>query len=402
MTPRDIQIDDFTYPLPEERIAKHPLAERDACLLAVWQPDEPVKDAIFNQLPSLLPSNAVMVRNNTRVINARLKFHKTSGAAIEIFCLEPHAPADYAQNFAATDSCTWICLVGNSKKWKDGSLELNIGDNVLKATRVAAAGNAWIIRFEWTGAVPFSEIISEAGEIPVPPYLNRATEQSDFTDYQTIYANIEGSVAAPTAGLHFTPSVFKSLADRGVELLDVTLHVGAGTFQPVKTRTIGDHPMHSEFIAVESPTVARLHKALEEGRPIIAIGTTSVRTLESLYHIGCMMAEGRWRGEVEQWYPYSENHPRLSAAAALKSIGEWLETHNLTTLIADTRLIIAPGYEFKIVDGIVTNFHQPLSTLLLLVSAFMGAGQQWRGLYDHALAGDYRFLSYGDACLLTR
>lgn len=399
--PKEILIDKYDYPLPAERIAQHPLAQRDACKLLVYKSGGEPEEHIFSELPSLLPADAVLVYNNTRVINARLRFRKDTGALIEVFCLEPAQPADYADNFASTSHCSWTCFVGNSKKWKEGSLsgEVRVGDQIvtLRATRVAPAGNAWIIRFDWDCGVSFAEVIGAAGEIPIPPYLNRSTEESDSRDYQTVYSHINGSVAAPTAGLHFTPSLLEQISARGIERLEVTLHVGAGTFQPVKSDSIGDHPMHSEFIAVDADVIRRLAKAVGD-KKIVAVGTTSVRTLESLYHIGCLISQGRWDGEVPQWYPYDPSHPALTASQALEAIVEYLEKDNLQALIASTRIIIAPGYNYKLVGGMVTNFHQPRSTLLLLVSAFIG-DDRWRPIYDFALAHDFRFLSYGDACL---
>lgn len=402
LSPKDILIDQFDYPLPPERIAQRPLARRDACKLLVWRGGE-ITDRVFSELPALLPDDAVLVCNNTRVINARLRFRKETGALIEIFCLEPHNPADYAQNFASTGQCEWVCLVGNSKKWKEGELLQNISiggqEITLRAERIDQAGNAWVIRFGWNGGFTFSDVIDAAGEIPIPPYLGRATEKSDFADYQTVYSHIEGSVAAPTAGLHFTAAVLDEISSRGIERVEVTLHVGAGTFQPVKSDSIGDHPMHSEFIAVSRAAIDRIAAAVGQGRPVIAVGTTSVRTLESLYHAGCLIAQGKWSGEVPQWYPYEEDHPALSPAEALEALAAWMERNNLATFIADTRIIIAPGYVYRIVGGMVTNFHQPRSTLLLLVSAFTDT-DRWRDIYEHALDGDYRFLSYGDACLI--
>jgi len=345
----------------------------------------------------------MLVYNNTRVINARLRFRKSgTGATIEIFCLEPVEPVDYAVSFASTSSCSWLCFVGNSKRWKEGdlSMPLNVDGKelILKASRTGREGNASIIRFSWDDAsVTFARIIESAGEIPIPPYLNRNTEATDSTDYQTVYSHIDGSVAAPTAGLHFTPEVLAEVDRRGIERRELTLHVGAGTFQPVKSDTIGDHGMHSEFIAVSRSLIRELS---ETSRRVIAVGTTSVRTLESLYHIGCLIGQEKWDGEVPQWYPYSTEHPRLSTKDALANIDSYLAGCGTDTLIASTRIIIAPGYEFKIVDGIITNFHQPRSTLLLLVSAFVGG--DWRAMYDYALAGDYRFLSYGDASLLLQ
>ena len=403
MISKTIQIDSYDYTLPDERIAQHPLSVRDACKLLVHKHAGGIEDHIFNESPDLLPADALLVYNNTRVINARLRFRKQTGAQIEIFCLEPETPADYAECFARTGACEWKCFVGNSKKWKDGLLEAEIdmpgGDvSVLKAERLRGEGNAWIIAFTWTEDYSFAEIIAAAGEIPIPPYLNRKTEDADSKDYQTVYSHINGSVAAPTAGLHFTHELLEKVSDKGIERLEVTLHVGAGTFQPVKSESIGDHPMHSEFIAVEASTIRRLAQEVAEKR-VIAVGTTSVRTLESLYHIGCLMYQNRWDGEVPQWYPYEKEHPNLSATEALGIIADFLERNETSALIASTRIIIAPGYEYRVVKGMVTNFHQPRSTLLLLVSAFIGE-DQWLPLYEHALASDYRFLSYGDACLL--
>lgn len=394
----DIEISDYNYPLPDERIAGHPLEKRDECLLLVRYSDGTIADRRFYELPGLLPDGSVLVYNNTKVINARLRFRKESGGVIEIFCLEPVDPHDYEQSFASVGKCTWKCLVGNSKRWKEGALSMSLtagGKNVtLKAERLEKTGGDSIVEFSWDSADTFSTVIEAAGEIPIPPYLNRNTEQSDLKDYQTVFSRIEGSVAAPTAGLHFTPEVLADIDRRGIERLEVTLHVGAGTFQPVKSRTIGEHPMHSEFICVSRDVIS----GLMAEKKIIAVGTTSVRTLESLYHLGCMVNEGLEPSEVPQWYPYSESHPRLSRKDALGSLLAYLDRMHTDTLVASTRIIIAPGYDFEIVDGIITNFHQPQSTLLLLVSAFTAG--DWRRMYDHALAGDYRFLSYGDAQLL--
>ncbi|MDE7336130.1 MAG: S-adenosylmethionine:tRNA ribosyltransferase-isomerase [Muribaculaceae bacterium] len=393
MNPQSISIEQFNYPLPDERIAKHPLAERDQCKLLLRKADGTIEDHVFAEVPSLLPKGAMLVYNNTRVINARLRFRKESGALIEIFCLEPVRPADYAVNFAASgsDGVEWQGFVGNSKRWKEGTLKGIVGDAVLSAERIEKVGNASIIRFTWTGNQSFAEIIAEAGELPIPPYLNRATEQSDETDYQTVFSRVDGSVAAPTAGLHFTPELLSATDAAGIERRELTLHVGAGTFQPVKAEVIGEHEMHSEFISVDRRLILEL---AETDRPVVAVGTTSVRTLESLYHLGCRAAQGLPVTELPQWYPYAEEHPRLSRREALTKLAEVCGDR----LVASTRVIIAPGYEYKVVDGIITNFHQPQSTLLLLVSAFIG--DDWRKVYDHALADPgYRFLSYGDACL---
>ncbi len=397
---RDITIDEYDYPLPDGRIARYPLAERDQCRLLVRQHDGTLIDKTFVDLPELLPADSMLVYNNTRVINARLKFRKNGdGALIEIFCLEPHQPVDYAQSFGCTGGCSWLCFVGNAKKWKQGELSMPLeidGKTVtLRATKGESVGNARIVSFEWDGDVTFSEIIASAGEIPIPPYLNRATEESDANDYQTVFSRINGSVAAPTAGLHFTERVLADIDRRGILRRQLTLHVGAGTFQPVKADAIGDHEMHSEFISVTRDLIEQL--AAEPTPNVIAVGTTSVRTLESLYHIGCLISDGSWTGEVPQWYPYEKGHPQLSVSESMSQILKWLDTQGVDRLVASTRIIIAPGYQYRIVRGMVTNFHQPRSTLLLLVSAFMG--DDWRRVYEHALSGDYRFLSYGDACL---
>lgn len=401
--PQDILIEQFDYELPDERIARHPLECRDACKLLVCRGGSEPEEHVFRELPSLLPSDAMLVYNNTRVINARLRMRKPTGAVIEIFCLEPAAPADYAQNFASTASCSWTCFVGNAKRWKDGPLraEIEVGGRpvTLSAERTGTAGNAFTVRFDWTGGVSFAEVIGAVGEIPIPPYLNRSTEESDSRDYQTVYSHIDGSVAAPTAGLHFTPALLDEISRRGIERREVTLHVGAGTFQPVKSDSIGDHDMHSEFISVDLDVIESLASRLP--RPVIAVGTTSVRTLESLYHIGCLMSQDRWTGEVPQWYPYAADHPALAPSEALRVLAGRLRADGQTRLVASTRIIIAPGYTYRVVSGMVTNFHQPRSTLLLLVSAFMG-GDRWREAYRTALARDFRFLSYGDACLFIR
>lgn len=396
----DIKIEEFNYPLPDDKIAKHPLANRDECHLLVRNHDGSLSKNTFYELPMLLPENAMLIYNNTKVINARIRMTKPSGASIEIFCLEPVSPSDYALSFAQTSGCSWLCFVGNSKRWKSGDLVLPLtlnGRQVnLKATRVEKLDNASVVEFSWDlPEVTFSEIIDVAGEIPIPPYLNRDTEPSDSSDYQTVFSHIEGSVAAPTAGLHFTDRVLADIDKLGIPRRELTLHVGAGTFQPVKSDTIGNHQMHSEFISVSKALVEELATT---SRQPVAVGTTSVRTLESLYHIGCMLSEGKEINEVPQWYPYSTDHPHLSMQDAMKNVVEYLEKNKLSKLIASTRIIIAPGYEYKVVKGMVTNFHQPQSTLLLLVSAFTNGN--WREMYDFALDNGFRFLSYGDACLL--
>lgn len=400
MTPTEIKIAEFNYPLPDERVAKHPLAERDRCKLLVRHADGSLDDRLFSEVPSLLPSDAVLVYNNTRVINARLRFRKESGATIEIFCLEPVSPRDYEQSFASEGRCSWTCFVGNSKRWKQGVLSMPLTVNgvelLLKAERSERSDTGSVVEFSWdSNGVTFSQIIEAAGEIPIPPYLNRSTEDTDEVDYQTVYSKVEGSVAAPTAGLHFTPEVLAAVEARGIPRRELTLHVGAGTFQPVKSDTIGEHAMHSEFIAVDRSLIEELAR---EERSVVAVGTTSVRTLESLYHLGCMVIQGLEPDEVPQWYPYSETHPDATVADALNALAGYLAERDMPRLLASTRIIIAPGYRFRVVRGIITNFHQPQSTLLLLVSAFTGG--DWRRMYDYALGAGYRFLSYGDAQLL--
>lgn len=402
-SPQKIHIQDYNYNLPDDRIAKYPLTKRDNSKLLVYK-NEKITDTVFSNINNFLPENCLMVFNNTKVIQARLHFQKTTGAQIEIFCLEPCIPNDYQLNFQQTEKCSWVCLIGNLKKWKEGSLtrQINVNEQIVNftATRTKSHGDAHVIDFEWDNqGVTFSELLDAVGELPIPPYLNRATEEQDKQTYQTVYSKIDGSVAAPTAGLHFTSEVMKSLKDQGMKLAEVTLHVGAGTFRPVKSDEIGDHVMHSEFISVQKSFIEELIRF--EGK-VIAVGTTSVRTLESLYYIGVSLeSQKQSHLHVSQWMPYSDSNNRLSKKDALKNILAYLEANSLSTLIADTQIIIAPGYEFKIVDGIVTNFHQPQSTLLLLVSAFLG-NNNWKNIYEHALSSDYRFLSYGDSSLLLK
>ena len=400
-SPKDIHIEDYQYDLPEERIAQHPLAQRDHCKLLVADAGTLMEDRVFYELPEIIGGDRLLVYNNTKVINARLRFTKDTGALIEVFCLEPASPVDYEQCFSSTEPVEWRCFIGNSKRWKEGPLRgvLDIDGRqvVLTAERISRGAGDFVVRLSWDDSgVSFAKIIEAAGEIPIPPYLKRSTEEADLTDYQTVFSRIEGSVAAPTAGLHFTDDLLARIDETGTLRREVTLHVGAGTFQPVKSETIGEHGMHSEFIVVDKALIEEL---AETSRELVAVGTTSVRTLESLYHIGCLIYEGKWDGVVPQWYPYEETHPGLSAKDSLKAIVKWLDKEGLDKLVASTRIIIAPGYEYRIVRGMVTNFHQPASTLLLLVSAFIG--DKWRKVYQHAMENGYRFLSYGDACYFT-
>ena len=403
---RNLRISDYNYPLPDERIAKHPLAEREQCKLLVFD-QQHTCEKHFYDIPQLLPENSLLIYNNTRVINARLRFRKATGSTIEIFCLEPVSPHDYQLIFQTTDTCTWLCLVGNSKRWKEGALEQTVdidGRQVtLSATRGERRGNSWEIIFTWDAQdVTFASLLTALGEIPIPPYLNRNTEESDLTDYQTVYSHIDGSVAAPTAGLHFTDELLAECDNRGITRRELTLHVGAGTFQPVKSENIGEHEMHYEFIAVERSLLAELVHALATEQPIVAVGTTSVRTLESLYYVGQMLEANPDADDltVTQWMPYT-TPCQISAQQALQNIVDYLDRHHLSTLMGNTQLMIAPGFQYRIINGMITNFHQPQSTLLLLVAAFVG-NDNWRTLYDYALAHDFRFLSYGDACLFLK
>ncbi len=410
---KDIRIAAYDYLLPKERIAPHPEGRRDACRLLVSRTDGAISHHRFSELPLLVPSGALMVRNNTRVINARLKFHKQTGAEIEIFLLEPFEPADYARMFQAEGRCSWSCLVGNSKKWKEGELVKNIvtssGTEVrLSASRLATAPDgSQRVEFAWSPAeVPWQEVVEAAGFIPIPPYLCRESEESDATDYQTVYSRIEGSVAAPTAGLHFTDAVISELEEKNVKIADVTLHIGAGTFRPVKCDSIGDHPMHTEVFSVTAGLVESLIAALEKGRLIIAVGTTSVRTIESLPYLGARLLAGDDSLHVEQWDPYGLLASDLDTIAALRAILAEMKRRNETALTASTAIMIAPGFEWRLTKALITNFHQPRSTLLLLVSAFLEPAKseqqahRWKEIYKNALDYGYRFLSYGDSSLL--
>ena len=397
---QEIAIAEYDYPLPDERIAKYPLAERDTSKLLLYKGGEIIEENFAN-LPSFIPQGALMVFNNTRVIQARLRFRKETGAQIEVFCLEPEQPADYQQMFQETKECVWQCLVGNSSRWKSGVLSqvINIGgvDVTLSVERVSSAA-VNLVRFFWDGGFTFAELLEAAGELPIPPYLNRKTEENDKNTYQTVYSKVKGSVAAPTAGLHFTPAVLSALDAVGVQRGEVTLHVGAGTFKPVKSELIADHEMHEEYIEVQRSLLERLVAA---GGAAVAVGTTSVRTLESLYFLGEKVSENPAIEESElcvgQWEPYNREHT-LSTVEALTALLQWLDAKGLDRVHSHTRIMIAPGYKFRIVKAIVTNFHQPKSTLLLLVSAFIGGN--WRKVYDYALANGFRFLSYGDSSLL--
>lgn len=403
--PKHIRISEFNYPLPDERIAKFPLPVRDQSKLLLYRHGEVTED-IFTSLPDYLPANSLMIFNNTKVIQARLHFHKETGALIEVFCLEPVQPNDYALNFQQTEHAAWLCMIGNLKKWKEGALKREITVKgkplTLTAERGACHGTSHWVDFRWNNPeITFADILEVFGELPIPPYLNRETQESDKETYQTVYSKIKGSVAAPTAGLHFTPRVLDALREKGVALEELTLHVGAGTFKPVKSEEIEGHKMHTEYISVNRSTLEKL--VAHEGKAI-AVGTTSVRTLESLYHIGVTLLHNPNATEedlhVKQWQPYETALETAATPAvdALQAIIAYLDRHHMETLHSSTQIIIAPGYEYRIVKAMVTNFHQPQSTLLLLVSAFLHG--DWRKIYDYALAHDFRFLSYGDSSLL--
>lgn len=399
---QQISIEDYNYSLPDERIAKFPLPKRDESKLLLYR-DGKVSESVFKHITDYLPEGSLMVFNNTRVIQARLLFQRATGAQIEVFCLDPAAPHDYELIFQQTEACNWICLIGNAKKWKEPVLfrEITVaGQTVrLSAEKVQSYGETHQIRFSWDGGFSFAEVLDAAGELPIPPYLHRKTEESDLKTYQTVYSKIKGSVAAPTAGLHFTPEVLADLDAKGFGREELTLHVGAGTFKPVKSETIEGHEMHTEYISVRRSTIEQV---MQNFGKIIAVGTTSVRTLESLYYIGVTLATHPDATSeelvVRQWMPYEDANNRLTPTEALQNILDYLDKHQLNTLITATQIIIAPGYEFKIVKGIVTNFHQPKSTLLLLISAFVKG--DWKNIYDYALGHDFRFLSYGDSSLL--
>jgi len=435
----EILIEEYNYPLPDERIAKYPLANRDQSKLLVYR-DGKVSEDRFFRVGEYLPAESLLIYNNTRVIQARLVFHKTTatpplhnaaGARIEIFCLEPLVPHDYQLSLGSTEGCTWKCMIGNAKKWKTGALSLPVllpsGNTItLFAEKGEQTGNTFAVHFSWnlsakrsdseavqqqsglTGVadlnISFAEILDAVGELPIPPYLNRKTEESDKTTYQTVYSRIKGSVAAPTAGLHFTDSVLSGLRQKGIQTAEVTLHVGAGTFQPVKVADANQHTMHTEIIAVSRETIQQIIAKLGH---IVAVGTTSMRTLESLYFLGTqllhhstpLLHHSTQPLSVAQFEPYEQEH-MLSTREALQAIVDYLEQTGQDTLHAETQIMIKPGYTFRVVDQLITNFHQPKSTLLLLVSAFVGG--DWHTIYDYALSHDFRFLSYGDSSILTR
>lgn len=397
-----IRIEEFDYNLPDERIAKYPLEKRDASKLLMYREGK-VSEYQFSSLPQLLPEDSIMVFNDTKVVPARLHFQRESGAHIEIFCLEPVSPEEYVSMFAVTDSCRWKCIVGNVKRWKNDTLSLynpgnarEISEMDLRADLVERCGETSIVEFKWSNGASFSKVLEVCGSVPIPPYLNRETEDVDLERYQTLYARYRGSVAAPTAGLHFTESVLDAIRNRNISTDTVCLHVGAGTFLPVKSSLVSEHTMHREPFVV---TLALLERILASEGDVIAVGTTSVRTLESLYYIGVSCIEKGMPCDVGQWDPYSREY-EYSTEESIKAIISYLKENGLDELKLGTRIIIVPGFRFRIVDVLVTNFHQPQSTLLLLISAFVDG--EWKSIYDYALEKGFRFLSYGDSSVLFR
>lgn len=402
MDTKHIHIKDYNYELPDERIAKYPVAQRDHSKLLIYNKGEISEDMFYN-ISKYLPAGSLMVFNNTRVIHARIHFKKSTGALIEVFLLEPARPSDYELMFQTRGACSWLCMVGNLKKWKEGQLSRKFNINgheiVLSAARGKAQGTSHWIDFSWNDTeVTFTDILEAVGELPIPPYLNRESQESDNVTYQTVYSKVNGSVAAPTAGLHFTDNVLNAIDAHEIEREELTLHVGAGTFKPVKSEDISGHDMHTEYICVKRSTIENL---IKHNASAIAVGTTSVRTLESLYYIGARLDKQPEAAEsqlhITQWEPY-DTHPTIQPVDALQNIVDYLDRNGLNAIHCSTQIIIAPGYDYKIVKMLVTNFHQPQSTLLLLVSAFVHG--DWKKIYDYALKQDFRFLSYGDSSLL--
>lgn len=404
--PKEINIRDYGYDLPDEKIAKFPLDKRDESKLLVYK-NATITDAIFRQIDTFLPENSLVVFNNTRVVHARLLFNRLTGAQIEIFCIEPLHHLDYQQAFVSKQSSTWKCMVGNAKKWKEEWLEKQVetplGDVILKATKKGNAGELTVVEFTWNNNdLAFAEVLHYAGILPLPPYLNRKTEAADEERYQTVYAKVAGSVAAPTAGLHFTPAVFEQLKQKQITVDEVTLHVGAGTFKPVKAEALADHEMHEETLYVELSTLKNIAACLQAKKTLVAVGTTSMRTLESLFWHGVKILLNKAGREVEikQWDAYELELRDITPLQSITAIMEKMEKDNEQVLVGSTQIILAPGYQFKLVDALITNFHQPENTLILLIAAFVG--NDWRKIYNHALNNNYRFLSYGDSSLLFK
>lgn len=404
--PQSIAISDYTYDLPDGRIAKYPLEKRDESKLLVYRSGD-IAEKKFHQLPDLLNQNDCLVFNDTRVIHARVQFQRKTGAQIEILCLEPISPFEVTEAFCATEAVTWKAMVGNGKRWKQGeiltrTIAVENDSYKLNVELLGKESDSFQVKFSWSSGKAFSEVLSEVGTLPLPPYLNRDTEDEDEERYQTVYAQADGSVAAPTAGLHFTKDVFGNLKKRGVQSLFVTLHVGAGTFKPVKSETMEGHEMHQERIEVSKNTIEQMLKAVETRNRIIPVGTTSLRTIESLYWFGAKLSLGHKMKElfVSQWEPYELDITKIDAKTSLRAILNWMICERKPYVSGATQLLIAPGYEIKLADALVTNFHQPSSTLLLLVASLVG--EKWRNLYDYALENDFRFLSFGDSSILFR
>ena len=407
MHPKDISIQDYTYTLPDERIAHYPLAERDSSKLLVYNKGS-IQDDTYKNITQHLPGNSLLVFNNTKVIRARILFQKPTGGVIEIFCLEPaETIPEYSTVMNKQGHVRWTCMIGGAGKWKEGELEkkviINNEELQIKAKLIEKKTDSYVVELSWTPeAYPFAEVIEQAGNIPLPPYIKRETDAGDNERYQTIYARDEGSVAAPTAGLHFTEDIFHSFKLKKIETNFVTLHVGAGTFKPVKSATMSGHEMHAEWIDVELSVIEQLANGHHD--TCFAVGTTSVRTLESLYWMGvkAILDPSCSNLQLDQWEVYEE--PLINIAAtpgeALTALSGWMRNRYLPRLFTQTKIMIAPGYKFRIIQGLITNFHQPQSTLLLLVAAAVGG--DWKMIYDHALQHDYRFLSYGDGCLLFK
>ncbi len=399
---KDILTDNYTYDLPRERIAKYPLEKRDESNLLIYK-NKSIKQDSFKNIDNYLQSNSLLVFNNTKVIQARLIFHKETGARIEIFCLEPIAPSDFSLAFQQTEKCKWKCIVGNLKKWKDKNLsrtfQYHNKEYILTATKIESNNSSQYIEFSWNNTqLTFSKVLEAIGEIPIPPYLNRKSEESDKKRYQTIYSKHNGSVAAPTAGLHFTKNVFDKLKNKNIDFAELTLHVGAGTFKPVKSQTIGEHEMHTEHIYININTLQQLINNIGN---ISVVGTTSVRTLESIYWLGVkILKNNNIRPEdltISQWEVYKLNQ-NISTLKALNAIYKYMIDKDRVALSSTTQIIIVPEYKFRVINNLITNFHQPKSTLLLLIAAFVG--DDWNKIYDYALNNNFRFLSYGDSCLL--
>ena len=404
--PRTLSIKDFTYSLPEERIAKYPLAERDGSKLLIYK-DGKIAEDIYRNIDEHIPKDSLLIFNDTKVVEARLLFQKSTGGVIEIFCLEPHQEyPDITTAMLQHEKVLWHCLIGGASKWKHGQvlekkINYNSKDLVLNARYIEKASDSFIVELSWNNSgLSFAEVLHLFGAIPLPPYIKRKAEISDAERYQTVYASYEGSVAAPTAGLHFTKAIFKKLKEKNIQRDFVTLHVGAGTFKPVKTEMMKDHEMHAEYFAVSRSLIQNLIDHLDKN--IIAVGTTSLRTLESLYWLGVKhpIVDSQQSMEITQWEVYDHREKMISAKEALENLINWMNIKDLNNLTAKTQIIIAPGYQFKIVNALITNFHQPQSTLLLLITAFIG--KNWKEVYDYALQNNFRFLSYGDGSLLWR